>query len=75
MTKRPVLFGNTRSLCHGGDALSSGVLPDLGRPALLADKAIGQRIVHDGALKDNGMVGFDKWTSPGDIQAVRALSR
>jgi hypothetical protein len=44
----------------------------LRRSAVLADKTAWQRIVHDGALKDNGMVGFGKWMSPGDIEAVRA---
>jgi len=37
----------------------------------LADKATWQAIVHDGALKDNGMVGFAKWMSPEDVEAVR----
>ena len=67
-----VLYGNTCSVCHGGGVLSSGVLPDLRRSTALADKAAWQNIVHDGALKDNGMVGFSKWMTPNDIEAVRA---
>ncbi len=72
VAKGAVLYGNTCSVCHGGGVLSSGVLPDLRRSPALADKKMWQAIVHDGALKDNGMVGFGKWMSPDDIEAVRA---
>ncbi len=71
VAKGAVLYGNTCSVCHGGGVLSSGVLPDLRRSPALADKKMWQAIVHDGALKDNGMVGFGKWMSPDDIEAVR----
>lgn len=67
-----VLYGNTCAVCHGGGVMSSGVLPDLRRSAVLADKAAWQNVVHDGALKDNGMIGFSKWMTPADIEAVRA---
>ncbi len=72
VAKGAVLYGNTCSVCHGGGVLSSGVLPDLRRSAALADKEMWQVIVHDGALKSNGMVGFGKWMSRDDIEAVRA---
>ena len=67
-----VLYGNTCAVCHGGAVLSSGVLPDLRRSQALADKEAWQAIVHDGALKDNGMVGFGKWMSREEIESVRA---
>jgi len=72
VAKGAVLYGNTCAVCHGGGVLGSGVLPDLRRSGALADKVVWQSIVHDGALKDNGMVAFSKWMTPADIEAVRA---
>lgn len=72
VTKGAELYGNTCSVCHGGGARSSGVLPDLRRSGVLADKASWQAVVHDGVLKENGMVGFAKWMSRDDIEAIRA---
>ena len=66
------LFETTCSVCHGGTARSSGVLPDLRRSPVLADKKLWQDVVHDGLLKDRGMVGFSKWMSREDIEAMRA---
>ena len=65
------IFEGTCGVCHGGGARSSGVLPDLRRSAALADAATWQGIVHDGALKDRGMIGFAKYLSKADIEAVR----
>ncbi len=72
VAKGSVLYGNTCSVCHGGAVSSSGVLPDLRRSQALADKETWQTIVHDGALKDNGMVGFSKWMSREEIESIRA---
>ncbi len=72
VAKGAELYGNTCSVCHGGGVRSSGVLPDLRRSGVLADRATWQAVVHDGALKANGMVGFAKWMSPEDVESVRA---
>lgn len=66
------IFETTCSVCHGGGAKSSGVLPDLRRSPVLADKAMWQAVVHDGALKERGMVSFSKWLSAEEIESVRA---
>lgn len=65
------LFEGNCGLCHGGGARSSGVLPDLRRSAALSDPAQWQQIVHDGALKANGMVSFAPYMTRADIEAIR----
>jgi quinohemoprotein ethanol dehydrogenase len=66
------LFEGNCGVCHGGGARSSGVLPDLRRSVALSDAATWQSIVHDGALKDQGMIAFGRWMSKDDIEAIRA---
>lgn len=65
------IFEGNCGVCHGGGARSSGVLPDLRRSTALADARAWQTIVHDGALKDRGMIGFGKYLTRDDIEAVR----
>lgn len=72
VAKGAQIFETTCSVCHGGTARSSGVLPDLRRSPVLADQKLWQEVVHDGILKDNGMVGFSKWLSREDVEATRA---
>ncbi len=52
------LFGRHCSACHGTEALSAGVLPDLRTAPALADASLWRAIVLDGALTAKGMVGF-----------------
>ncbi len=59
-------------ICHGAGARSSGLVPDLRRSAALSDHDDWRAIVHTGVLNEQGMVGFDKWFSKEDIEAVRA---
>ena len=47
------------------------MLPDLRRTPALENRDSWQAIVHDGALKDNGMVGFAPSLSRERIEAVR----
>jgi len=47
------------------------VLPDLRRSALIADGKAWASVVHDGALRDQGMVGFAKVLSPEQIESIR----
>lgn len=58
--------------CHGPDAISGGIAPDLRRSYAITDKATWDVVVVDGALKDNGMVGFKANYSPRQIEAIRA---
>ncbi len=59
-------------VCHGISMVASSSMPDLRVSAILDDAALWQSIVHDGALKENGMIAFSKYLSPEDIEAVRA---
>ena len=65
------LFEGNCGVCHGGGARSSGVLPDLRRSGALADATAWQGIVHDGALKDRGMIAFAPYLTKADIEAIR----
>jgi quinohemoprotein ethanol dehydrogenase len=63
-------FGRYCSVCHGSDAVSAGVIPDLRHSGALGQEAFNA-VVRDGALKDNGMVSFADVLSPERIEAVR----
>ncbi len=65
-------YGRYCGLCHGDAAISSGILPDLRRSSALGDAATWQKIVHDGALKDAGMVAWSPVMSAREIEAIRA---
>lgn len=58
--------------CHGPDAVSGGIAPDLRRSYSITDKDTWMMIVKDGALKDNGMVSFAPNYSPAELDAIRA---
>jgi len=64
-------FGRYCSQCHNDAAVGSTVLPDLRRSAALENQDTWMAIVHDGALKDNGMVSFAPSLSRERIEAVR----
>ncbi len=59
-------------ICHGAGARAIGILPDLRRSGALTDAGQWQAIVHDGVLKENGMVAFGQWFSKDQLEAVRA---
>ncbi len=66
------VFEGNCGICHGAGARSSGLVPDLRRSAALSNPDDWRAIVHTGVLNEQGMVGFDKWFSKDDIEAVRA---
>ncbi|WBX83354.1 PQQ-dependent dehydrogenase, methanol/ethanol family [Sphingosinicella microcystinivorans] len=66
------LYESTCGVCHGPAGISSGVLPDLRRSGVLADKNSWNAVVIGGTLKDRGMVSFAKWMSADDAEAIRA---
>ncbi|MFZ4380905.1 MAG: PQQ-dependent dehydrogenase, methanol/ethanol family [Sandarakinorhabdus sp.] len=72
VTEGGTIYAGTCAFCHGPDAYSSGILPDLRRSAVLTDADAWKAIVHDGALKANGMVAFSRWYTPAQLEAVRA---
>ena len=64
-------FGRYCGGCHGDSAVGSTVLPDLRRSAVLDNAETWQAIVHDGALKDNGMAPFAVSLTKERIEAIR----
>ena len=66
------LFARDCWVCHGPGAVSSGVVPDLRRSGVLADADTWKAVVHDGALKERGMIGFSKYLSTQDVEDLRA---
>ncbi len=59
------------AVCHAPGAVGSTVLPDLRRSGALENPAAWLQIVHDGALKDNGMASFEGSLTKEEIDAIR----
>ncbi len=57
--------------CHGEAAVNGGILPDLRYSVALTDKNLWQEVVHKGALKDSGMIGFATYLTPAETEAIR----
>jgi quinohemoprotein ethanol dehydrogenase len=72
VTAGKALYSTYCGTCHGDAAVSAGILPDLRYAAALGDDKQWQQIVHDGALKGNGMVAFGPELSAQDIEKIRA---
>ena len=65
------IYANSCSVCHGDSAIAGGLNPDLRHSAALSNPKLWQQIVHDGLLKDNGMVSWSKNFSPDQIESIR----
>ncbi len=65
-------FGRYCGACHGDAAVSGSLVPDLRHSGALGNAATWRQIVHDGALKDNGMVAFQSVMTPDEIETIRA---
>jgi quinohemoprotein ethanol dehydrogenase len=66
------LYGLNCLGCHGMGTMSAGVLPDLRRSTALPDAENWRNIVIGGALTDAGMIGFGRYLSADDAEAIRA---
>lgn len=66
-----VAFGRSCSVCHGGDAISAGVIRDLRYSGAIASKESFAAIVIDGALKDIGMASFADTLPPPLVEDIR----
>jgi alcohol dehydrogenase (cytochrome c)/quinohemoprotein ethanol dehydrogenase len=64
-------YGRSCGMCHGDAAYGSTVVPDLRRSGLLNDAKSFAAVVHDGLLKDKGMVGFGSVLSPEQVENIR----
>lgn len=69
------LYGRYCTVCHGDAAVQAsgrgGIIPDLRYSGTLSSAENWQMIVHDGALKDNGMVSFAPVMSKPEIDSIR----
>lgn len=75
-TQAQITLGRDRysrycSVCHGDGASSGGINPDLRHSAMLADRGAWASVVREGALRENGMVGFASVLSAADADAIR----
>jgi len=59
------------AFCHGGNAISGGIVPDL-RYRIGALDPIWQSIVIDGALAENGMAAWGAYLSRDEADAIKA---
>ena len=66
------IYGTTCAWCHGGGGVSGGVLPDLRRSPMLANRDAWRAVVIDGALKYRGMVSFSRNMDASQAEEVRA---
>ncbi len=65
------LYGDACFGCHGDAAVGGTNIPDLRHSAIINKAADWQSVVHDGALKENGMVGWAANYSPAQIETIR----
>ncbi len=65
------IYANSCSVCHGDSGVAGGLNPDLRHSASLSNPKLWQQIVHDGLLKDNGMVGWSKDYNATQIEGIR----
>ncbi len=65
------VYGRSCQFCHGDAAIAGGLNPDLRHSSALNNPKLWQQIVHDGLLKENGMVAWSKDYSPVQIESIR----
>ncbi|MDP3675312.1 MAG: PQQ-dependent dehydrogenase, methanol/ethanol family [Novosphingobium sp.] len=65
-------YHRTCAYCHGAEAISGGVIPDLRYSRSIGDPDTWKAILVDGILSDNGMVGFKENFTLGELEAIRA---
>ncbi|WP_240653457.1 PQQ-dependent dehydrogenase, methanol/ethanol family [Sphingomonas crocodyli] len=70
LEKGRVAYANNCMVCHGPSA-DGGILPDLRRSPLIAEKASFDAVLIDGALAPNGMISFKGKLSEEEVEAVR----
>jgi mono/diheme cytochrome c family protein len=59
------------SRCHGGAAVGGGVITDLRYSPHLHSAEGWNQVAGEGALVDQGMIGFSEWISEEDIEGLR----
>jgi quinohemoprotein ethanol dehydrogenase len=64
-------YSNSCSVCHGAQAVAGKLNPDIRHSVALGDPKLWQAIVHDGTLKQNGMVAWKGQFTPTQIEEIR----
>lgn len=67
------LYGTYCASCHGGGAVSIGILPDLRRSSYLHDPQAWTQILLGGALEPRGMASFAEVLDTEAAAAIRAF--
>ncbi len=67
------IYGRRCGLCHGFDAVSGNIVPDLRRSAFLTSPQAWQSVVIGGALASRGMISWKQFVTPAQAEAVRAF--
>jgi alcohol dehydrogenase (cytochrome c)/quinohemoprotein ethanol dehydrogenase len=65
------LYSNKCIVCHGVAAVAGALVTDIRHSAALNSEKQWQLIVHDGLLKEKGMVGWAGEYTPEQIEAIR----
>jgi quinohemoprotein ethanol dehydrogenase len=60
-------------LCHGFDAVSANIVPDLRRSGFLTSPEGWQAVVIGGALASRGMISWKEFLTPAQAEAVRVF--
>ncbi len=71
VAKGELLYAGNCGLCHGPSGYGSGMIPDLRRSVMAANKDSFNAVVMKGALEDKGMINFSKWISASDAELIR----
>jgi alcohol dehydrogenase (cytochrome c)/quinohemoprotein ethanol dehydrogenase len=64
-------FSYNCSGCHGDAAIAGVLVPDLRLSPTLNNPQLWQQIVHDGILKERGMVAWSANLTPAQIENIR----
>jgi alcohol dehydrogenase (cytochrome c)/quinohemoprotein ethanol dehydrogenase len=67
-----VLYSKNCENCHGINAISGGVIPDLRHSPMIAASETWDAVVRDGILRGKGMVSFAENLNESDSEALRA---
>ncbi|MEJ0008652.1 MAG: PQQ-dependent dehydrogenase, methanol/ethanol family [Steroidobacteraceae bacterium] len=65
------VYNKRCGLCHGFNAVSSNIVPDLRRSAFLTSAEGWQSVVIGGALAPRGMISWKKFVTPDQAEAIR----
>jgi len=65
------LYNNQCGNCHGDAAVAGALVTDLRTSAALGNPELWKQIVHDGVMKDKGMVAWSANFTPEQIENIR----